>query len=76
MSMHDNKAEEQASLLSNLFALENSASVGCACTQARSNLYNYVPVIYDMWSLEIQRNDIIHKIIKRTPGHGLETDFS
>ncbi len=66
--MHGNKAEEQAHLLNNPFALENSDSVVCTCTWAKTNLDNYVSVIYDVWSLEIQRNDIMCKIIKRTLG--------
>ncbi len=47
MGMYSNKAEEQVSLLSNLLALESSASVRYTCTQAESNLDNYVSVIYD-----------------------------
>ncbi len=57
------------------FTLENSASVGCACTWAKTNLDNYISVIYDMWSLKIWRNNIICAITERTPRHGLEIDF-
>ncbi len=42
--------------------------MGCACIWAKINLDNYVSVIYDTWSLEIQRNDITHGVIKRTLG--------
>ncbi len=75
MGMHGNKAKEQACLLNNPFALANSASVGCACMCAETNLDNYMSVIYDIRSLKIWRNDIAHEITKRTPRHGLETDF-
>ncbi len=68
MGMHNVKAKEQAHLLNNLFALENSASVGCACTWAETNLDNYMSVIYDTWSLEIQRNNITCEVIKRISG--------
>ncbi len=56
--------------------IESSASVGCACMRAETNLDNYTSVIYDTWSLEIWRNDIARAITKRTPRHGLETDIS
>ncbi len=36
--------------------------------QAETNLDNYVSVIYDTWSLEIQRKDITCGVIKRTLG--------
>ncbi|KAK0235750.1 hypothetical protein EDD85DRAFT_791187 [Armillaria nabsnona] len=55
MSMHSNKAEELACLQNHLFAVEHSASVGCI-------------LIYDMWSLEIQRNNITCEVTKRIPG--------
>ncbi len=64
--MHGNKTKELACLLRDLFALENSASVRCICMWAKTNLDNYVSVIYNVWFLEIQR----------TPGHGLELGFS
>ncbi len=38
--------------------IESSASVGCTCTWAETNLDNYVCVIYD-----------VHVVTKRTPGH-------
>ncbi len=71
--MHGNKAKEQACLPRNPFALENTNSMGCACMWAEANLDNYMSVIYDVWSLEIQRNDIVHMITERTPRHALET---
>ncbi len=43
--------------------------------QAGTNLDNYMSVIYDAWSLEIQRKDIMHGGNQKNPGHGLETDF-
>ncbi len=43
--------------------------------QAETHLDNYVSVIYDAWSLEIQRNDITHEGNQKNPGHGLETGF-
>ncbi len=46
--MHSHKAKELACLLSNPFASENSASVGCTCMQAETNLDHYVSVIYDV----------------------------
>ncbi len=67
-SMHGNKAEGRARLPNHLFAIEDSARVGCACMQAEANLDNDVSVIYDAWSLEIWRNDITCGVIKRTPG--------
>ncbi len=42
MGMHGNKAEELACLQNHPFAVENSASVGCACMQAETNIDNYV----------------------------------
>ena len=66
MGMHGNKAKERACLQNHPFAIENSASIGCACMQAETNLDNYVSVIYDTWSLEIWRNNIICRVIKRT----------
>ncbi len=75
MGMHDNKAEELTRLLKHLPAIENQLSVGCACMQARPNLDNYTSVIYDAWSLEIQRKDITHGGNQKNPGPGLETDF-
>lgn len=72
IGMHGKEAEEQAHLPSDLFALENSASVRCACTWVKSNLDNCTSVIYDMWSLEIWRNNMTCEIIKRTPRHDLE----
>ncbi len=68
MSMHSNKAKGQAHLLNHLFTVENSTSVGCTCTQAETNLDNYMSVIYDAWSLEIWKNNIMCEIIKRTSG--------
>ncbi len=68
MGIHGNKAKELACLQNHPFAVENSASVGCACTWAETNLDNYTSVIYDMWSLEIWRNDITCRVIKRTLG--------
>ena len=76
MGMHSNKTKELACLLNHLSAVENSFSVGCACTWAETNLDNYVSVIYDMWSLEIQRNNITHGDNQKNPKHGLETGFS
>ncbi len=43
--------------------------------QAGTNLDNYASVIYDAWSLEIQRKDITCGGNQKSPGHGLETDF-
>ncbi len=43
--------------------------------QAGTNLDNYASVIYDVWSLEIQRKDITHGGNQKNSGHGLETDF-
>ncbi len=43
--------------------------------QAETNLDIYVPVIYDVWSLEIQRNNIMCGGNQKNPGHGLETGF-
>ncbi len=68
MGMHSNKAEGRASLPNHLFAIEDSAGVGCTCTWAEANLDNDTSVIYDTWSLEIWKNDIMHGVIKRTPG--------
>ncbi len=42
--------------------------------QAKTNLDKYMSVIYDTWSLKIQRNNIVHAITERIPRHGLETD--
>ncbi len=42
--------------------------------QAETNLDNYASVIYDAWSLEIQRKDIRGN--QKNLGHSLETDFS
>ncbi len=36
--------------------------------QAKANLDNDTSVIYDVWSLEIQKNNITCGVIKRTPG--------
>ncbi len=36
--------------------------------QAEATLDNYASVIYDVWSLEIQRNDITCGVIKKTLG--------
>ncbi len=66
--MHGNKAKGRARLPNHPFAIEDSAKVGCACTQAEANLDNDASVIYDAWSLEIWRNDITRRVIKRTPG--------
>ncbi len=41
--------------------------------QAETNLDNYMPVIYDVWSLEIQRNNITRGGNQKNPRHGLET---
>ncbi len=68
MGMHSNKAEGLASLPNHPFAVQDSAGVGCACTRAKANLDNDVSVIYDVWSLEIQKNNIMHGVIKRTLG--------
>ncbi len=68
MGMYSNKAEGRASLLNHLFAIENSTSVGCTCMRAEANLDNDMSVIYDTWSLEIQKNNIMHRVIKRTLG--------
>ncbi len=68
VGMHGNKTKGQACLLNHPFAVENSTSVRCTCTWAETNLDNYVSVIYNVWSLEIQRNNITCEIIKRTPG--------
>ncbi len=68
IGMHGNKAEGQASLPNYQFAIENSTAVGCACMWAKANLDNDMSVIYDVWSLEIQKNDIMHRVIKRTLG--------
>ncbi len=35
--------------------------------QAETNLDSYVSVIYDMWSLEIWRNDIMHGGNQKNP---------
>ena len=35
---------------------------------AEANLDNDMSVIYDTWSLEIQKNNITHRVIKRTLG--------
>ncbi len=43
--------------------------------QAETNLDNYASVIYDTWSLEIRRKDIMCKGNQKNPRHGLETDF-
>ncbi len=43
--------------------------------QAGTNLDNYMSVIYDTWSLEIQRKDITCSGNQKNPEHGLETDF-
>ncbi len=43
--------------------------------QAETNLDNYMSVIYDMWSLEIQRKDITCRGNQKNPGHDLETGF-
>ncbi len=66
--MHGNKAEGRARLPNHLFAIEDSARVGCACMWAEANLDNNASVIYDVWSLEIRRNDITCRVIKRIPG--------
>ncbi len=66
--MHGNKAEGRACLLNHPFTVESSTLVGCTCIQAKTNLDNYVSVIYDAWSLEIQRNNITCGVIKRIPG--------
>ena len=50
------------------FAIEDSAGVGCACMWAEANSDNDVSVIYDAWSLEIQKNNITCRVIKRTLG--------
>ena len=68
MGMHGNKAEGRASLPNHLFAIEDSAGVGCACMQAEANLDNDTSVIYDAWSLEIWKNDIMCGVIKKTLG--------
>ncbi len=68
MGMHGNKAEGRANLLNHPCAVENSISVGCACMYAENNLDNDTSVIYDIWSLEIWKNDITHGVIKTTPG--------
>ncbi len=39
--------------------------------QAGTNLDNYVSVIYDAWSLEIRRKDIMHGGNQKNPRHGL-----
>ncbi len=68
IGMHVNKAKGWASLLNHPFAIENSTSVGCACMRGEANLDNNTSVIYDIWSLEIQKNDIMCRVIKRTLG--------
>ncbi len=56
-------------------AIEIWALVRCACMRAKTNLNNYMSVIYDTWFLEIQRNDIMWGDNQENPRHGLETGF-
>ncbi len=74
--MHGNKAEEQAHLLNNPFALENSDSVVCTCTWAKTNLDNYVSVIYDVWSPGDPEKWYYVQDNQENPWHGLEMGFS
>ncbi len=68
MGMHGNKAEELARSLKHPSVIKNSTFSGMHLYTGWTNLDNYMSVIYDVWSLEIQRKDITHGVIKRNLG--------